>query len=1220
MMKDGAGQMDSKKTLDIALQNILRDNDDYTFVKDTALVYLACSENVAHMVGRRSSAELVGRTDQDIFPRELADKYRADDLQVMKSGQPILGMVERLPDINGQEHWTKTWKYPLYDAEQQLLGMYGVSRDVTKVVDLEREAAAARRYLDLIHHLPGGVGILHEEHGGFYLDYANDGWAAVHHMGIKDGNGWQGRDVSEFIYEPDSAAVWAEYERVKANPGTEGCATYRVRGENGELHWLNIRYQRAYEENGRQYYYACYMDVDAQKQTEEKLQESQEMLREAINNSGVQYFTYYPAQHTSQIHSLNAHYKKLPMVWENFPDSFIEFARMLPADAAAYREMVERMDKGADAASCTVRMFYHGVYLWQIVHMAAIRDKSGRTIRVLGYSIDVTARKEAEERLRQERMHLRTLEGNVFEAFSFNLTKNDQPTLQTSDSGMETAVVDEELLQTALRIAPPLGDTNAATRDVLLRAASRIPNPEDRRQFILNCSGDAIRHACAVNHYTHAFRYRRCVNRLVRWVETSIEILPDPETGDLIAFFYTSDVNHPVLQEKIAQYILGRNYETISYCELQTGRISVKITHDEVDRLFQDIPYEKAVELSLEKNVHPNDRAAFRERYQLANIQRALEKTTVYTLYYMKNERCQSLPGQPFRRLKEDIFYLDENRDVLVFLLSDVTAIFEQEREDREKLASALKAAESASIAKSEFLSRMSHEIRTPMNAIIGLDAIALQEKGLSSAMEDHLRKIGISARFLLSLINDILDMSRIESGRMMLKNEPFNFEELVNSINTILYEQCRESSLDYDCVLKSFTEEQYVGDVTKLQQVLVNILGNAVKFTPKGGKIHFMIEQLSRTRDKARLQFEISDTGIGIDEDFVAHLFEPFSQENRGRTSAYGGTGLGLAISKNIISLMGGDISVHSIKNVGTEFTVEVELGLTPESMRQHRLLDVSLKPLFTLIVDDDVIVCQHTQLVLQEAGLKTEWVDSGAGAVERVTAQHRARTDYDLVLLDWKMPDMDGIETARRIRQVVGPEVTIIIMTAYDWADIEKRAIEAGVDMFMKKPVFASSVTKAFEHVFRVKKNEEPMTEPKKEYDFSGCRILLAEDNELNAEIATNILTMRNCSVETAGNGAEAVESFAAAPAGYYAAILMDVRMPVMDGLEATKIIRAMRKSDSKTIPIIAMTANAFQEDVNQSLDSGMNAHLAKPIEPPLLYETLAKFIALAKKNAGV
>lgn len=263
MMKDGAGQMDSKKTLDIALQNILRDNDDYTFVKDTALVYLACSENVAHMVGRRSSAELVGRTDQDIFPRELADKYRADDLQVMKSGQPILGMVERLPDINGQEHWTKTWKYPLYDAEQQLLGMYGVSRDVTKVVDLEREAAAARRYLDLIHHLPGGVGILHEEHGGFYLDYANDGWAAVHHMGIKDGNGWQGRDVSEFIYEPDSAAVWAEYERVKANPGTEGCATYRVRGENGELHWLNIRYQRAYEENGRQYYYACYMDVDA---------------------------------------------------------------------------------------------------------------------------------------------------------------------------------------------------------------------------------------------------------------------------------------------------------------------------------------------------------------------------------------------------------------------------------------------------------------------------------------------------------------------------------------------------------------------------------------------------------------------------------------------------------------------------------------------------------------------------------------------------------------------------------------------------------------------------------------------------------------------------------------------------------------------------------------------------------------------------------------------
>jgi signal transduction histidine kinase/CheY-like chemotaxis protein len=565
--------------------------------------------------------------------------------------------------------------------------------------------------------------------------------------------------------------------------------------------------------------------------------------------------------------------------------------------------------------------------------------------------------------------------------------------------------------------------------------------------------------------------------------------------------------------------------------------------------------------------------------------------------------------------MKNDIFYLDENRDIIVYLLADVTEIFEQERQSRGRLETALTAAEQASVAKTEFLSRMSHEIRTPMNAIIGLDAIALQEKNLSTSMTDHLQKIGISARFLLALINDILDMSRIESGRLALKNELFGFEEMVGSINTILYEQCRDNGLEYECILKSYTEETYTGDVTKLQQVLINLLGNAVKFTPRGGKIHFMIEQLSRTKEKARLRFEIADTGIGIDEKFLPHIFEPFSQENRGRTSAYGGTGLGLAISKNIVGMMNGDITVHSIKNIGSEFTVEVELGLTRDSIRR-RELGQNLRPLFTLIVDDEIIVCQHTQMILNEAGLKTEYVDSGSGAVQKVETQHRVHDDYDLVLLDWKMPDMDGIETAREIRKIVGPEITIIIMTAYDWADIEKKARAAGVDLFMKKPIFASSVTKAFENVF-LRKQASAEPEERHDFDFIGKKILLAEDNVINAEIACNLLQMKGCEVELVVNGAEAVEAFAAAPIGRFDAILMDVRMPVMDGLEATRAIRAMRKADAKTIPILAMTANAFQEDAKQSMEAGMNAHLTKPIEPVTLYETLKRGFEKAEKK---
>jgi two-component system sensor histidine kinase/response regulator len=274
--------------------------------------------------------------------------------------------------------------------------------------------------------------------------------------------------------------------------------------------------------------------------------------------------------------------------------------------------------------------------------------------------------------------------------------------------------------------------------------------------------------------------------------------------------------------------------------------------------------------------------------------------------------------------------------------------------------------------------------------------------------------------------------------------------------------------------------------------------------------------------------------------------------------------------------------------------------------------MISPRMLPLYTLIVDDDIIVCQHTKMILDQAGLNTEWIDSGPGAIKKVTDQHNRKKDYDLILLDWKMPDMDGIETAREIRKIVGPEVTIIIMTAYDWADIEKKAMAAGVDMFMKKPIFASSVTKAFENVFMRKNNISQEETNKKEYDFAGKRILLAEDNEINAEISKSLIESKHCQVELAVNGAEAVESFASAPVNYYDAILMDVRMPVMDGLEASKTIRAMRKEGSKTIPIIAMTANAFDEDVQDSLKSGMNAHLAKPIEPEKLFDTLQKFFS--------
>jgi len=1208
-MCDNASGTAENEALAAALNTMLYEDEDYTFVKNRNFVYIAASEAFAAMAGVASAKEIIGKNDFEIFSKELAEKYRRDDIDVLE-GKAISGVLERIPDKDGIHRWTKTWKKAVLDKNGNAIGLYAIGHDVSKIMNLESETRRAKEYVDLIRNIPGGVGILHENGGIFFLDYANEGFFNVHCMEREPETKYIGANALEMVYEPDRKTVNEEYARVKEDKNTQGRVLYRTPSQDGTLHWIDAQFSFAYEKDGLKYYYVSYTNLDKQKQAEKRLEEGRSELQEAINNSDIQYYTYFPSKHYLEIYILNSHYSKLPVKWENYPESFIRYMKMSNGDAKLFRKMVSDIDAGVDEAACVTRMYYDGNYLWIKAKMLAVKDETGHIIKVQGYATNVTAQKKAEERLQKEKVRIKTLEGSTFEAFSFNVTKNSQANLVTSDAGLMDIDVSETVRREADIYAPAIGDPQSETRNVMLHVANRIPDAEGRKLYLSSCGGNGVRKAINEGKFKSVIRYRRRIGNVVRWVSSSIEMLPEPESGDLIAFFYTSDINEQVINEKISERIISTNYVTVAYCDLQTKKMFVKSTTDKNGTDFNGLLYGEAIEMICKNDIMASESEQCMQKLELEKVKDELEANPVYTVYYTRNEYSEKLEGKPLRKFKTDIFYLDTHKDILVMLLTDVTAIFEQERENREKMAQALAAAEQASVAKTEFLSRMSHEIRTPMNAIIGLDAIALQEKDISTAMVDHLQKIGISARFLLSLINDILDMSRIESGRMMLKNEPFDFEEIINGINTILYEQCRNSSIDYDCVLKSYTEAGYVGDATKLQQVLLNILGNAVKFTPKGGKIHFMIEQTARNRERAKLRFEISDTGIGIDEKFLPHIFEPFSQENRGRTSSYGGTGLGLAISKNIVNLMGGDITVHSIKNIGSNFIVEVELGLREDDVRRRNIGEKPIKPLFTLIVDDDVIICRHTQMILNDAGLKAEWADCGADAVEKVAGMHKAHNDYDLVLLDWQMPDMDGIETARKIRTIVGPEVTIIIMTAYDWADIELKARAAGVDMFMKKPIFASSVTKAFENVFSKKKDE---TEPEesRDFDFSGKRVLLAEDNEINAEIAKHILESKNCTVELAQNGAEAVESFAQAQCGYYNAILMDVRMPVMDGLEATKAIRAMRKADSKSIPIIAMTANAFQEDVNLSLESGMNLHLAKPIEPMTLYKALERFL---------
>ena len=545
-----------------------------------------------------------------------------------------------------------------------------------------------------------------------------------------------------------------------------------------------------------------------------------------------------------------------------------------------------------------------------------------------------------------------------------------------------------------------------------------------------------------------------------------------------------------------------------------------------------------------------------------------------------------------------------------VGIFVDVTQRKEMEKalaEQQEALKSALAQAEEANAAKTSFLSSMSHEIRTPMNAIIGLNSIALKDPELPERTKEYLERIGGSAKHLLSLINDILDMSRIESGRMTIRNEEFSFREMLEQINTMINGQCVEKGLSYDCRINGRVDDYYIGDDMKLKQVLINILGNAVKFTPPDGAVSLSVEPAARFEDNVTMRFTVKDTGIGMDKAFLPKLFDAFSQEDENKANKYGSTGLGMAITKNIVEMMNGRIEVESEKGVGTTFTVTVTLKASDKT--GHDGADeLRAQDLRVLIIDDDPVACEHARLVLDEVGIVSDTCLGGSEAYELLKLAKARRQPYNLMLIDLKMPGQDGVEVARTIRELYDDKSAIIILTAYSWDDIIEKALDAGVDSFLAKPLFASNVLQEFKKAIKNKRGA--LTERHKA-ELAGKHILLAEDMEINAEIMTELLGMREMTVDHAENGQIAVDMFKKSEAGAYDAVLMDVQMPVLDGLSATEAIRALDRPDAKSVPIIAMTANAFDEDVQRSLQAGMNAHLSKPVEPERLYETLEALI---------
>ncbi|MEG1428901.1 MAG: response regulator [Hydrogenoanaerobacterium sp.] len=530
-------------------------------------------------------------------------------------------------------------------------------------------------------------------------------------------------------------------------------------------------------------------------------------------------------------------------------------------------------------------------------------------------------------------------------------------------------------------------------------------------------------------------------------------------------------------------------------------------------------------------------------------------------------------------------------------------------------LKDALANAQNANNAKRDFLSRMSHEIRTPMNAIIGMTTIAGAAIDDKTRVEDCLAKISYSSKHLLMLINDILDMSKIESNKLSINNEPFDLYQFVNSFVSVAYTQAHAKGIKFTENMLGFAESTtYLGDSLRLNQILLNLTSNAIKFTEEGGSILLQVKRIPSQEKSEHIRFTVTDTGIGMTEEAVSRIYLPFDQANATISKKYGGTGLGMSITKNLVTLMGGCIDVKSSLGKGTICTVELPFEKSDTML--DALPEEKLKGLNVLVVDDEQDMCEHTTLLLAKINIRAQWVLSGAKAVEEVTEAYNNGDSFDVCFIDWNMPNMDGIETTRKIRESVGSETPIIIITAYDWSDIEEKARAAGANAFISKPLFLSSIYNSLVNVT----NGAFARAAAKPFEIKdmliGKRLLVAEDNALNLEIAEEILKMSGATVECAHNGQEALDIFAASQPEYFDAILMDVQMPIMDGYEATQNIRKLNRQDAQKVPIIATTANAFTEDISAAIAAGMDSHLSKPIDIKQLYTELSKLINKAHR----
>lgn len=615
--------------------------------------------------------------------------------------------------------------------------------------------------------------------------------------------------------------------------------------------------------------------------------------------------------------------------------------------------------------------------------------------------------------------------------------------------------------------------------------------------------------------------------------------------------------------------------------------------------------YHQLVEFMASMSVNDDEQEIMTELLQIENIRRELGDSNTHLNYEFHMQRNK----KHWESLNIVCLARRENvASLALFTRQDVTESKMNELQKNAALKDALEAATAANQAKSDFLSHMSHDIRTPMNAIMGMTAIASMNIDNPEKIKDCLNKIDISNQHLLGLINEVLDMSKIESGKMVLMDEEFSLSDTIENLFNIFHPQIEKKKQHLDIGVINIRHEHVIGDAQRLQQVFVNILGNAVKFTPENGNISISIKEYpTKNIENSLYEFTFTDNGIGMDQSFMKHLFEPFCRATDSRTSHTEGNGLGMSIANNIVQMMNGHIRVKSTPGKGSEFTVSVYLRLCDKDNENMDILNGQS----ILVVDDEDYACENVCKILNSMGIVSDYAHDGDTAIKKLLEAKENGTAFTAVILDWKMPGKDGLQTAKEIREKIGSDILLILLSSYDWSAVQQEADNSGIDAFIAKPLFKSRLLYVMKNLLGKQVKDTPESVPLTQQLFEGKRVLLVEDNELNMEIAEEILKMAGFTVDTACDGLEAIDKISESDENFYDLILMDIQMPNMNGYEATSAIRAMDRQDAKTLPIIAMSANAFTDDIFEAKKSGMNDHIAKPIEITKLTQTLSAYI---------